>query len=162
VALLAAAEGRNDDARDALLEVERITAATGAGPVSGAPELIRTASLAGDADLARRLLEANLDNAGRSANIVVSGRAVIAEAEGRFEEALAAYRDAADRWLAYGSVPERGFALVGQGRCLVALGRTGEANQPLREARAMFAGLGAARLSAEVDDLLAHTSARAG
>ncbi len=162
VALLAVAEGRTDDAGAALLEVDQITAASGPGILSGSPELIRTACQAGDPDLARRLLDANLDNPGRSANIVVCGRAMIAETEGRFEEALAGYRDAADRWVAYGSIPEQGLALIGQGRCLIALGRGAEATEPLLAARELFTPLGAARALTEVDDLLAQTTARAG
>jgi hypothetical protein len=42
------------------------------------------------------------------------------------------------------------------------LGRAGEALDPLREARDVFAEPRATVLAAEVDDLLAHTTARAG
>ena len=38
----------------------------------------------------------------------------------------------------YGSVIERGQALLGVGRCLIALGRASEAVEPLREAREAF------------------------
>jgi ATP/maltotriose-dependent transcriptional regulator MalT len=160
--LIAVAKGRADEARTMLLEVLRITAETGPLVVSVAPELIRIACATGDIALARRLLDASVARPGRTGIIFVTGRAVIAEAEGRVEEALADFRDAADRWKVYGSVPERGFALIGQGRCLIKLGRAAEADEPLRAARELFASLGAARPLAEIDDLPAQTTARAG
>jgi tetratricopeptide (TPR) repeat protein len=162
VGLVAVAEGRVDEARMALLDVERITAETGPLVVSVAPELIRIACATRDLDLARRLLDASVARPGRTGIIFVMGRATIAEAEGRSEEALADFTDAGDRWAEYGSVPERGFALIGQGRCLIKLGRAAEADEPLRTARDLFAGLGAVRPLAEIDDLLAQTTARAG
>ncbi|HET9496946.1 MAG TPA: hypothetical protein VFP83_01280, partial [Candidatus Limnocylindria bacterium] len=160
--LLAVAEGRGDDARHALLEIERITAETTPLILSAVAELIRVACQAGDVALARRLADANLAIPGRPENIVVTGRAVIAETEGRFEEAAAGYRDAAERWMEYGSVPEQGQALIGQGRSLLALGRPGEALESLRSARELFASMSASRPLTEIDDLLAQTSARAG
>jgi tetratricopeptide (TPR) repeat protein len=87
---------------------------------------------------------------------------VVAETEGRLDEALAGYQDAADRWAEHGSVIEHGRALLAIGRCLVGLGRAGEALEPLREARDVFAEPRATVLAAEVDDLLAETTARAG
>jgi tetratricopeptide (TPR) repeat protein len=161
-ALAAVAEGRTADAREALLEVERITAETTPLIVSGAADLIRIACATGEIALAQRLLDANLALPGRTENIVVTGRAAIAEAEGRLEDAAAGYRDAAERWQAYGVVPEHGFALIGQGRCQVALGRAAEAREPLLAARELFTRLGASLPLAEVDDLLAQTTARAG
>jgi tetratricopeptide (TPR) repeat protein len=161
-ALVAVAEGRTDEARDALLEVERIGAETTPLIHSHAAGLIRIACGAGDVALAQRLVGGNLAIPGRTENITVSGRAVIAEAEGRLEEAVAGYGDAAARWLRYGSVPEQGLALIGQGRCLIALGRAAEAAELLQTARDLFAGLGASRPLAEVDDLLAQSTAQAG
>jgi hypothetical protein len=48
------------------------------------------------------------------------------------------------------------------GRCLVALGRAAEATEPLRRARELFMPPGATVLVAEVDEMLAQTTARAG
>ena len=56
-------------------------------------------------------------------------------------------------------VPEKGFALLGQGRCLISLGRPGY-DAPLQEAREIFARLRARPLIAAVDDLLAGAIAR--
>ncbi|MGH2489505.1 MAG: hypothetical protein ACRDFR_07810, partial [Candidatus Limnocylindria bacterium] len=160
-ALLNIAGGRPAQAIEAIVEIERITAETTPLIFSFAAELIRIACRAGDSALAHRLADGNPAMPGRSDSIVVAGRAVIAETEGRLDEAASGHRDAADRWAAYGSVPEQGLALVGQGRCLIALGRAGEARDSLQNARELFAGLGAVVPVAEVDDLLAQATARA-
>jgi tetratricopeptide (TPR) repeat protein len=160
--LLAAAGGRTEEARAALLEVERITSETAPLVLSAGAEFIRVACQIGDVALAGRLADVNLAIPGRPENIVVEGRAVIAETEGRFEEAAAGHREAVERWATYGSLPEQGLALIGLGRCLLALGRAAEATEPFLAARELFAPLGAVRLVGEVDELLAQTSARAG
>ncbi len=155
---------RNDSAAvvEALREIDQITSRTSGLIASAAADIVRLAVASGDLDLARQLLKANPGLPGRSENIVVTGQAILAEAEGRPEDALAGFLDAVERWTAHGHVVERGQALLGVGRCLVALDRVGEAADPLREARDVFARLGATVLVAEVDDLLAQTAARAG
>ena len=147
---------------ESLGEIDQITARTSGLIGSFAADVVRLAVALGDLDLAGRLLKANPGLPGRSENIVVTGKALLAEAEGRPEEALAGFRDAVERWAAHGHVIERGRALLGVGRCLVSLGRAGEGVDPLREARDLFAAPGATVLVAEADDLLAQTAARAG
>ena len=49
---------------------------------------------------------------------------------------------------------EEGHALLGQGRCLVALGTAPEAAAPLAAAREIFARLGAKPALAKTDELL--------
>jgi tetratricopeptide (TPR) repeat protein len=161
-AMVEMALGRGPEAVDAILEIERITAETTPLVFSFAAALVAVACQAGDMALAHRLVEGNPAMPGRSKNIVITGRAVVAETEGRLDEALAGYQDAADRWAEHGSVIEHGRALLAIGRCLVGLGRAGEALEPLREARDVFAEPRATVLAAEVDDLLAETTARAG
>jgi hypothetical protein len=56
-----------------------------------------------------------------------------------------------------GNVPERAYALLGQGRCLGALGRP-EAEQPLREARDLFASMGYKPEFVEAAALLRQTA----
>ena len=63
------------------------------------------------------------------------------------------YAEAAERWLDFGNVPERAYALLGQGRCLTALGQP-EAREPLREARELFASMGYQPALAETETLL--------
>ena len=57
-------------------------------------------------------------------------------------------------WDRFGVVPEQAFALLGQGRCLVQLGRSTEAAQVLQQAREIFARLRAAPALAETERLL--------
>jgi hypothetical protein len=63
--------------------------------------------------------------------------------------ANALYTDAAESWARFGHVLERGHALVGLGRCLRALGSGDAATPIVREARELFARLGARRLETE-------------
>ena len=89
-----------------------------------------------------------------------ASRAELAEAAGNHAEAVALYAEAAERWRKFGNVPERAYALLGQGRCLAALG-TAEAEEPLREARELFASMGFTPAVAEVNGLLGSPDAAA-
>jgi hypothetical protein len=53
----------------------------------------------------------------------------------------------------------RAQALLGQGRCLVAIGRPAEASVPLQQARDVFTELGAKPAVAETDALLERATA---
>ena len=77
------------------------------------------------------------------------------EAEGRHEIAADMFTDAAARWQEFGVPYEEAQALLGQGRCLVTLGRAPEAAAPLAAAREIFARLGAGPRSTETDEWLA-------
>ena len=85
----------------------------------------------------------------------VTCRAPLAEARGEHETAAAGFADAAARWHGFGVPYEEGHALLGQGRCLVALGRAPEAAAPLAAAREIFARLGAKPALTETDAALA-------
>ncbi len=161
-ALISSRRGEPQRVIESLREIERITAETTPLILSVAAEAVRLAVGAGDLDLANRLQAANRGYAGRSQLIQATGLAVLAEADGRPDEAAAAHLDVAKRWEAHGNVIEQGHALAAAGRCLNGLGRGREAVEPLRTARALFAAPGASVLVAEVDDLLADTAARAG
>ena len=76
------------------------------------------------------------------------------EAKGDTAAALMSYTDAARRWDSFGVVPEKGFALLGQGRCLVAEGKEFEAAGALREAREVFVALDAAPAIEQTDTIL--------
>ena len=86
----------------------------------------------------------------RSRHCLATAQAVVTEARGGLEAAADLYADAAERWSDYGSVPERGQALFGLGRCLVQLGRPKGRNR-LVEARAVFARLAARPLLTATD-----------
>jgi hypothetical protein len=85
---------------------------------------------------------------------LVAANAAITEARGDLQVAAASYADAADHWQGFGVVPEQGFALLGQGRCLFGLDRSTEATPSLRQARTIFERLHAAPALAETDALL--------
>jgi hypothetical protein len=63
-------------------------------------------------------------------------RALVAQATGRLDEAARLFREAADGWQAWGSVPFRAYALLGLGTC------AGD-SAALDEGEAIFAELGA-------------------
>lgn len=61
------------------------------------------------------------------------------------------------RWERFGVVPERAFALLDRGRCLMGLDRPTEAAPALHHAREIFERLGAAPSLAVTDALLSAT-----
>jgi len=79
---------------------------------------------------------------------------------GKHDEAALLYAEAADRWREFGNEPERAYALLGQGRCLTALGKP-EAVEPLREAHELFPSMGYEPALAETDGLMAQRAAGA-
>jgi tetratricopeptide (TPR) repeat protein len=160
-ALVDSYRGRPAEMIAALREVLDVIGRTSATSVEPT-DLVRLAALAGDIDVAKALFETIRIIPGRFENIAISGRAAIAKAEGRLDEAAALYADAASRWQAHGNVIEHGHALVGMGKSALGQGRSGDAVDPLRQARELFAAPGATLLVAEIDDLLAQTTARAG
>ena len=70
-----------------------------------------------------------------------AARAATAEAHGHTDEAARLYREAAGRWLEFGSVVEQAYALLGLGRC-------GDV-KAAREGNAIFARLGASPVVAQ-------------
>ena len=117
-------------------------------------ELTRLAVGAGDLALAERLLVGSdrleLERYRLSA---FTASAVLAEARGDLDRALAGHQEAAERWDRWGNALERAHALFGAGRCLVALGRDAEGRQRLGEARGAFAALGAQPTIARIDQI---------
>ena len=86
-----------------------------------------------------------------------AARAQLAEHAGDHAEAATLYADAAQRWEQFTSVLEQAHALLAQGRCLT---HTGDptADQPLRQARALFEQMGARPRIQECDTLIAHAA----
>jgi tetratricopeptide (TPR) repeat protein len=126
------------------------------------PAMVRTALAAGDPAQATRLVDRLKPHYSLDEHALCSARAQLTEHAGELEEAAALYAEAASRWQEFGNVPERAYALLGLGRCLRALGQTG-AEEPLLEARDLFASMGYNPALAEVDELLgqpAPTTAR--
>jgi class 3 adenylate cyclase/tetratricopeptide (TPR) repeat protein len=137
--------------------IAELEAATRDGPVRRAqhlPDALRVCAAAGEMDLAETLLDRTEVSAARQVNAVHAARAVFAEAEGQRELSLRLYEESAHRWATYGFVLEQGHALLGAGRCLLALGHAQRAARSLRKAQAIFESLGARPLVAETRQLL--------
>jgi hypothetical protein len=120
--------------------------------------MVRTAHAAGDPALAKRLAHGLEPRYPLDEHALCAARAQLAEHAGEHSDAAALYAEAAARWQQFGNVPERALALLGEGRCLVALGRP-EAEVPLRQARDLFVSMGYEPVLAETDALLEQTAA---
>jgi class 3 adenylate cyclase/tetratricopeptide (TPR) repeat protein len=151
------AQGQREHAHALLRELDQLGPA-GAEPSSGLPSLLRTALALEDQPLAQRLSARIEPITPWHEYALASARAQLAEAAGDRAAAAHLYGAAAERWREFGNVPERAYALLGQGRCLAALGQPG-AEEPLREARELFASMGYKPALAETDALLGETAA---
>jgi tetratricopeptide (TPR) repeat protein len=119
------------------------------------PEAVRVLRAAGSIEPDGLVVQEQHVAATRDLNSVLTAKALLAAAEERWEEAEAMFRDAAQRWKDYGSVPEQGQALLEGGRCSMQLGHADAARAALSDAKKIFARLGAKRLEADVDGALA-------
>jgi class 3 adenylate cyclase/tetratricopeptide (TPR) repeat protein len=153
------AMGEPDRALDLLAEVEGL-AHIGEAVTYAAylPAMVRTAVAGGDVALAERLASRIASLYPYQQHALCAVRAVISEAKGDTELAAQLYAEGASRWERFGVVPELAFALLGQGRCLVALDLP-EAAEVLRAARVIFAQLSAKPALAEADALLQRRTA---
>jgi class 3 adenylate cyclase/tetratricopeptide (TPR) repeat protein len=121
-------------------------------------DMVRTALAADDAELARRMVNGIRHAYPLDEHAACSGRALLAEYDGDYENAARLYAEAAARWHDFGNVPEHAYALLGQGRCLRALGDS-YADEPLRNANDLFATMGYERALAETTALLESAAA---
>jgi tetratricopeptide (TPR) repeat protein len=137
---------RRRDSRRALRLARAADAAGRAQPGSHRtgllPDLIRIVVAAKDLRLARRLLESPELKTIRDEHAFVTARAVLAEGEAEFRDAASLYREAAERWAAFGLLFEQGMGRLGEGRCLAAVDAPG-ASSAMRRARRIFQRLGA-------------------
>ncbi len=158
-ARLAAAEP--DQARALLAELEQTPGARDVPYYSrqlGA--MLRTALAAGDPDLAQRLADGIDPRYPLNQHALCAARAQLAEHAGHHADAAALYAEAAERWQQFGNVPERAHALLGQGRCLLALDDPA-AQEPLSQARELFKSMGYRPALADTETLLERTKAAA-
>ena len=96
---------------------------------------VRIATALGEIDVAAAFLDGSPESFAWDECARPAALASIAEARGERTEAASLYQEAAERWAAYGSVVEQGYALLALGRC-------GDADATGR-AEAIFARLGA-------------------
>jgi class 3 adenylate cyclase len=83
--------------------------------------IVRTALAAGDPELAERLADGLEPRYPLDEHALCAARAQLAERAGDLADGATLYAEAAARWSEFGNVPERAHALLGQGRCLLAL-----------------------------------------
>jgi class 3 adenylate cyclase/tetratricopeptide (TPR) repeat protein len=122
--------------------------------------LVRTALDGGDANLAARLASGSELRSPLDEHARMAAQAQIAETGGDLGEAASFYADAAARWQQFGNVPEHAHALLGQGRCLLALADPA-AEQPLRQAAELFSSMSYRPALAETNALLEKIAAAA-
>lgn len=106
------------------------------------PAMVRAAISLEQHDLARRLAHGIEPRHLYRQHALLAADAALAEMTSDTESALALYADVERKWAAFGVVPERGFALLGLGRCLIAEGRTAVGVRAIRDAEELFARLG--------------------
>jgi class 3 adenylate cyclase/tetratricopeptide (TPR) repeat protein len=123
------------------------------------PEAVRVLVEAGDADAVRGLLDDEEMPIPTFVTKRVVLAAMVAEVDGDLEAALDGYGEA-DRWFEEnGYAYEHAQAALALGRCLVRLGRAGQASEVLVEARRGFGALAAEPLVRRADELLAEATA---
>jgi class 3 adenylate cyclase/tetratricopeptide (TPR) repeat protein len=160
-ARLLLAQGHRERASALLVELEQVDGiGADAYYASVLPGLVRTAVALRQPELAMRLVDGVEPQTPLFEHALCAARAQLAEAAGDEAEAAALYAEAAERWREFGNMPERAYALLGQGRRLAILGKP-EAEEPLSAAREVFASLGYRPALAEVDGLLGSPEAAA-
>jgi tetratricopeptide (TPR) repeat protein len=159
-AALRLALGETTDALALLSELQRIPNVRDAPYYpANLPDAVRTALVVGDPDLAASLAEGVELIYPLHEYAVATARALLHEHRGEHPEAVELFSDASEGWQRFEMPWERAQALLGQGRCLLELGRTSEATTTLRDAREMFASLEAQPTIAETDALLERATA---
>jgi class 3 adenylate cyclase/tetratricopeptide (TPR) repeat protein len=123
------------------------------------PSVVRCALSAHDEDWARQLVNDIVPLTPLREHVHATCRALLDEADGQHEAAVSGFADAAARWHDFGVPYEEALALLGQGRCLVALGSAEEARESLSAAREIFVRLGAKPALAEIEGLLQQAAA---
>jgi class 3 adenylate cyclase/tetratricopeptide (TPR) repeat protein len=158
-ASLLRAQGQPEQARLALRELEQRSATRiDTDYAIVLPSLVRSALALNDLDLAASLTHGVQPVTPLHQHALTACRAQLAEAASNHSEAAILYADAAHRWQQFGVQPEHAYALLGQGRCLRALGKP-EAKQPLREACELFASIGYQPAFARAEALLSQAQA---
>ena len=141
-ALVASARGDDRTALQHVVELEEVTRETSGWRSYCLVWPARIATAAGELQLAEAFLEGTEDASAWNTCARLSALAMLAEARGNAVGASALFRDAAERWGEYGSVVERGYALLALGRC------AGDA-AALREGQAIFERVGASPVVAQ-------------
>jgi hypothetical protein len=155
--------GNRSEALELAREFDDVTRDLPDHRAASLPPIVRILADLGEVDQAASLVPERERAPSRRHHLcVLTARATIAEAKRDERSALEGYADVARRWSDYGSVLERAQAALGEGRCLIAVGRTPDACERLADARDSLARLGAVPLLSTTDDLLLRAAARSG
>jgi class 3 adenylate cyclase/tetratricopeptide (TPR) repeat protein len=149
-----------DRARAVLAEMEQLASRETPYHARQLPAAIRTSLALGELQLAQRLINTLEPRYPLQDHALLAARAQLTEAAGDHAEAAALYTDAARGWHEFGNVPERAYALLGHGRCLIALSNAG-AEVPLSEARDVFQSMDYKPALTETEVLLERALAAA-
>jgi tetratricopeptide (TPR) repeat protein len=148
------AAGAHPAASDLVEEVLRIAGDRGGGGWylgQQVADLVRVCVAVGRPATGEALAAHAHDGVARNRHGALTARATLAEAGGALEEAARRYDEAAACWADFGHPLERALALLGAGRCLLALGRP-EGRARRQAARGLLATLGAGPLLAEAEN----------
>jgi class 3 adenylate cyclase/tetratricopeptide (TPR) repeat protein len=151
-----AALGRRDQA--AQLFSEHLVRTASSGIEECLTDWVRALLTLGEISLARELCDQPKGPSWTHEATVLSTTAALLEVDGEIVEAGSRYALAATSWRRLTVLVEEAFALLGQGRCLIALDRPDAAIPVLERARDMFAEMGARPALTETEELLAATS----
>jgi hypothetical protein len=155
------AGGHPNQARDLLTELDQTPGVRESiNYAMRLPAIVRTALAAGDPRLADTLTSRAQPHFPLHHHALTASQAQLAEQAGDHTQTASLYADAAERWREFGYVPEQAYALLGHGRSLLAQGQAG-AEQPLSEARDLFASMGYRPALAQTEQLLADLTATA-
>ena len=155
-ARLLLAQGRPKQADTFVRELDEL----GAVPAWQLRSLVEIALALDDAALAERFVGYVEPTEPAIRHALTSARAQLREAGGDHAAAAGLYEEAARAWEEFDTVPGRAYALLGQGRCLHALGDP-RAEQRFAEARELFASMGYQPALAEAEALLQQAQAAA-
>jgi tetratricopeptide (TPR) repeat protein len=153
--------GRIDDARSLLEElVQLVGVPVDPYHVANLPALVRCALRLPEIELGDALITGAEALSPQAGYVLASCKALLLEGGGDHERAAETYLEAASGWEHHGNVPEQAYALLGQGRCLVAIADPA-AEEPLRQAAELFSSMGYRPALAETEALIAQTTALA-
>jgi len=140
-ALVAATLGDDAQALKCVTELEELTRGSPTWRDYCLVWPARIAIAASERELVLALLDDRKYDAAWNVCARLTAHAMLAEDAGQSDEAARLYRDAAERWDSYGSIVERGYALLGLGRC--------DDVKAQIEGQVIFAALGASPLVAK-------------
>jgi class 3 adenylate cyclase len=113
-------------------------------------DAVRVATAAEELDLAESLLRESAALTPRGQRMLLTGQAVLAEAQDDFERSLELFERACAEWAACDHVVEHAHAIAGVGRSLLASGHAQDGAARLGEAREIYDRLGAQPLVADL------------